>query len=129
MKRFLVAFLSYLILDFFWFQFSLPSYKKVVGDIQGNEIRSKNELNVEIQTRILPFLAYILLPIGLTIFVLNSKNNNVFYGALYGLVVYGIFNLTNRALFKNWSLNILVLDTLWGTIVSALTVFIVNYFL
>jgi len=120
MKRFLVAFLSYLILDFFWFQFSLPSYKKVVGDIQGVP---------EIQTRILPFLAYILLPLGLTIFVLNSKNNNVFYGALYGLVVYGIFNLTNRALFKNWSLNILVLDTLWGTIVSALTVFIVNYFL
>ena len=64
MKRFVVAFLSYLILDFCWFQFSLPSYKKVVGNIQGIP---------EIQTRILPFLAYILLPLGLTVFVLNFQ--------------------------------------------------------
>ena len=116
LKTFIIAFLSYLILDFFWFKFSLPSYNKVVGDIQGSPI----------QSRILPFLAYILLPLGLTLFVLNTKNNSIVYGALYGLIVYGIFNLTNRALFKNWNLNIMMVDTLWGVVVSSLTVFIVN---
>lgn len=36
-------------------------------------------------------------------------------GALYGLAVYGVFNFTNAAMFKDWSWAVLARDLSWGT--------------
>jgi len=35
-------------------------------------------------------------------------------GALYGLVLYGVFNLTTGAMFREWTFAIMARDTLWG---------------
>lgn len=43
-------------------------------------------------------------------------------GALYGLVLYGVFNLTMGAMFKEWTPAIMARDTAWGvTSLAALT--------
>jgi uncharacterized membrane protein len=36
-------------------------------------------------------------------------------GALYGLVLYGVFNATTGAMFDNWGWDVMVRDTAWGT--------------
>lgn len=36
-------------------------------------------------------------------------------GGLFGLVLYGVFNATNFAIFSNYSPTVAILDTLWGT--------------
>lgn len=112
-KYYLISLLSYLILDRFWFNFSLPSYNKVIQNIQ----------NQPMQFRPISLIAYLLLALGMTLFVLVPEKP-VIYGAVYGLIVYGIFNMTNLTLFKDWTLNISVIDTLWGIFVSFLTAFI-----
>ena len=45
----------------------------------------------------------------------------VAYGALYGLVLYGFYNFTNHAVFANWPINLVIIDTIWGTLLCAMT--------
>ena len=51
-------------------------------------------------------------------------------GALFGLVAYGTYDLTNLATIKGWSLKVTIIDLLWGGIltgtVSALTIWIMS---
>jgi uncharacterized membrane protein len=60
--------------------------------------------------------------IGLFIFVLpnitkeNALNDSLKYGGLFGLVIYGIFDFTNLALFKNYELSTAIFDVIWGSL-------------
>lgn len=53
-------------------------------------------------------------------------------GALFGLVAYATYDLTNHATMKDWPLVVTLLDIAWGSILtgvsSVIIVFIVNYF-
>lgn len=42
-----------------------------------------------------------------------------FSGALLGLMAYGAYDMTNYATLKNWPLAIVVVDIVWGMVVSA----------
>jgi len=42
-----------------------------------------------------------------------------------GIVIYAVFELTNLALFKNWHILSVLIDTLWGGILFGLTTGIV----
>jgi uncharacterized membrane protein len=41
------------------------------------------------------------------------------YGALFGLVAYGTYDLTNYATLRPWSLGLTVSDMVWGAVVTA----------
>jgi uncharacterized membrane protein len=43
----------------------------------------------------------------------------VLNGALLGLTGYGLYNLTNRALFEVWPLKLVVVDIAWGVDITA----------
>lgn len=118
----LITLVLYLILDMFWFQFSLPSYKKTVKGIQSSDMNVKY----------LGTVAWLFLAIGMVYFVLpnvKTRNDALRLGALYGFVVYGVFNGTNYAMFKNWDINISVIDTLWGIFVSSMVAYLSTFFL
>lgn len=70
-------------------------------------------------------LCYIFLVFGLNYFILNT-NKSVLDAFILGLIIYGVFESTNLALFKKWHLSIVVLDTLWGGILFALTTYIIK---
>lgn len=48
-------------------------------------------------------------------------------GSIYGLVVYGVYDLTNLAILANWTLKLTIVDILWGVFVNALGGFIITY--
>ncbi len=56
-----------------------------------------------------------------------SAGQAALYGMVYGLAVYGVFNFTNYVMFLNYSLGLVIRDTLWG--VTWLTVFSTLYWL
>jgi uncharacterized membrane protein len=61
----------------------------------------------------------------------NNKNKlwvAVKFGGLFGLVVYGIFNATNYAIFKGYNPWIAFQDTLWGTFVYSFVVYVTLVF-
>ena len=45
-----------------------------------------------------------------------------------GLVIYGVYETTNYAIFKNWTLSTVLLDTAWGAILLGLTTFLTYQF-
>jgi uncharacterized membrane protein len=73
-------------------------------------------------------MCYIFLIIGINYFIIGPKRS-LKDAFLLGLVIYGVFETTNMALFTNWSWLTVFMDTLWGGILFALTTFIVLHLL
>lgn len=75
---------------------------------------------------------YLLFISGLVLFVLlpamekNSWTHALLFGALFGLVCYATYDLTNLAVTKDWPLLVTIVDLLWGTILAS-SVSIVTY--
>lgn len=77
--------------------------------------------------RVAPALAfYLLYPIGVLIFAATpalksgSVTTALVYGALFGAFAYGTYDLTNFATLRNWTLQITLLDIVYGAVVSSL---------
>ncbi len=72
-------------------------------------------------------LFYLLFGAGLLAFVLRPALNDgtalwavLLWGAFFGLVAYGAYDLTNHATIPNWPLAVTVIDMAWGAGVSGL---------
>lgn len=70
-------------------------------------------------------VCYIFLITGLNYFIIKP-NRSIQDAFLLGLVIYGVYETTNYALFKDWTLFTVIVDTLWGGILFALTTYIVR---
>lgn len=70
---------------------------------------------------------YLIYSIGLFFFVVHPAlatgdwRNAAMMGALFGLVAYATYDLTNLAVVKGFPLDMAVVDMAWGATVSALT--------
>jgi len=66
-------------------------------------------------------LVYLLIPAGLVLFVRpllaeQTSLGQVFaWGALFGLVLYGVYDFTNLAVLDKWTLRVTLVDLAWGT--------------
>ncbi len=64
---------------------------------------------------------------GIQLFVLyrtpeaNSLWTIVLWGALFGGIVYAVYDLTNYAVLKDWTFTVTAVDILWGAFVCAMT--------
>jgi uncharacterized membrane protein len=67
---------------------------------------------------------YLLFVVGVLVFVVipgvedGSLRTTLLKGALFGLIAYGTYDLTNQATVKNWPLTITAVDMAWGTALS-----------
>ncbi len=68
---------------------------------------------------------YVFLVFGLNYFILNA-NKGIMDAFILGIVIYGVYETTNLALFKKWSINVAILDTIWGGVLFALTTYIIQ---
>jgi uncharacterized membrane protein len=88
------------------------------------EIQIADVQRVALQMRPLgAVLCYLLLVFGLYYFIVR-EHRPVFDAFLLGLVIYGVYETTSYALLKKWRWNIVLMDTLWGGVLFALTTFI-----
>lgn len=77
---------------------------------------------------------YLLFVLGMVVLVLNpaiekkSMMQAVMMGALFGLICYATYDLTNLATIKDWPLLVTIVDMIWGTVLSA-TVAGVSYWI
>jgi uncharacterized membrane protein len=103
-----------LALDFMYISATRNMFEIQIADVQ----------RVALQIRPLGgVLCYLLLVIGLYYFIVREQRP-VFDAFLLGLVIYGVYEGTTYALLKKWKWNIVLMDTLWGGILFALTTFI-----
>ena len=67
-------------------------------------------------------LVYALLGLGIALFVLPRAATAPLaagYGALFGLVVYGVYDFTNYSTLRQWPLTLALTDLAWGVVASA----------
>jgi uncharacterized membrane protein len=75
----------------------------------------------------LPAIAfYLLFVVGIVVFVVtpglkaDSLKTTVLLAALFGLITYATYDLTNLATIKNWPVLVTVVDMIWGIVLSVI---------
>lgn len=105
----------FILFDLVWFSVSLSTiYLPKFTEIQGSAPPFFSKIAGGL-------FAWILLALGINIFVLPKSNNlfeAILNGALFGFIVYGIYNGTSYVTLQKYDVNIMFPDLLWGTIVS-----------
>jgi uncharacterized membrane protein len=67
-------------------------------------------------------VVYVLLGSGIALFVMPralTVSLALGYGALFGLVVYGVYDFTNYSTLRQYPFALTLVDTAWGVVASA----------
>ncbi len=115
-KLYFIALPVFFALDMLWLGVLAKSfYAKQIGFLLKTEVNWVAALSF-----------YALFLAGLVVFVLTpalergSWMTALILGALFGLITYATYDLTNLATLKGWSLSVTLVDLLWGAVLSAL---------
>ncbi len=112
----LISAIVFTSIDFIYLNVMKNYFNKQIQDIQGSKIEF-NFLGA--------VLCYIFLIYGLNYFIIKPRKT-VSEAFLLGIVIYGVYETTNYALFKKWSMITVIIDTLWGGLLFATTTYIIN---
>ena len=100
------------LMDLVWLTVRYDYHEKLFQNVQ------KSKLTV----RWIPaMLIYVLLPIAIYIWAIQkakTASQAAMNGALVGFILYAFYDLTNYATLNGWTLDMLIVDILWGTILS-----------
>jgi uncharacterized membrane protein len=123
-KLFFVALASFFAIDMVWLVLVAKKfYQKHIGFLMRPDINW-----------IAAIIFYLMFIAGLVIFVISpavekhSWIHALLYGALFGLITYATYDLTNLATMKDWPVIVTIVDLIWGMVVSAL-VSVITYFI
>ena len=116
----LKALIAISILDYIYLKSTNNIFFKLVNTIQ------KSPLKLRIYPTI---VVYILIFLMWIIFIYNQKDKftfkkNIFRAFVLGMCTYGIYDFTNMAIFKDWTINVALMDTIWGGVLYSLTTLI-----
>jgi uncharacterized membrane protein len=113
---FLVSAILFVVIDFIYLNLIKNYFANQVKIVQGSPLQI-NLLGT--------VLCYIFLIFGLNYFIIKS-NKSAYEAFLLGILIYGVFETTNYALFSKWSILTVTMDTLWGGVLFAIVTFIIN---
>ena len=98
-------------------------YMTLIKDIFVSQIVSIQRVSMKVRMNG-AVLCYLFLIFGLYYFILKPQKK-VFDAFLFGIIIYGVYESTNYALFKKWSPLVLIIDTIWGGVLMGLTTYMV----
>ena len=121
LQQYILSALIFVLLDMAYFKVvAIPLFQRVVLNVQ------KEPLQFNLVGAV---VAYFILIFGLNFFILNAPRPvPLWHAFLLGVVIYGTYEGTNYALFKNWSPLAALIDTVWGGMLFALATFFVRRF-
>ncbi len=116
-KAYLGAFLAFMILDGTWLGVVAKGfYTRELGDRMRE---SPNMLAAGIFY--LTYVAGIVLLAVAPGIAAGAWKTAALYGAVLGFVAYGAYDLTNYATLEGWPLRVVVVDLVWGTLLTAVS--------
>jgi len=114
-----VTFILLILLDAFYFVFVGKYFDNQIKQIQGTPMK----INI-----ISFIMCYIFITFGLYYFIIKDKRP-IYEAFLFGLVIYAIYELTNKAIISNWKWLTVFIDSLWGGILFAIVTAIIYKFM
>ncbi len=113
---YLVTLVAFLIIDLIWLGLvARKFYREQIGFIMAPAVNWPAAI-----------IFYLLYIAGLLYFVTypaivrESIAYATYSGALFGLICYATYDLTNLATLKNWPLKVTLIDLVWGSVLSTL---------
>jgi uncharacterized membrane protein len=123
-KLYAIALPVFFVIDMLWLGFVATNfYRNQIGFLM------RDELNW-----VAAIIFYLLFIVGLVIFVIapafekKSWTDALLFGALFGLITYATYDLSNLATIKDWPLLVTIVDLVWGATLAA-SVSTVTYFI
>ena len=115
-KLLIISAIIFILMDSIYLTLIKKYFATQVKIIQGSPIK----INF-----IATLICYVILIFGINYFIIQPRRS-VKDAFLLGLVIYGVFETTNMALFTKWAWLTVLIDTLWGGILFAVTTSIVK---
>jgi uncharacterized membrane protein len=125
LKLFAATVVVFLAMDALWLGVLMKGfYSAELGDLARRE-------NGGLAPRWAPaILVYVLIPLGIVLFVRPAAGPSpvsaAAWGAVYGFIGYGIYDLTNRAVLERWSLRMTLVDLAWGSALCGFCAFVMR---
>ncbi len=123
-KLYFIALPVFLVIDMLWLGLVAKNfYAKQIGFLMKSDINYTAAI-----------IFYLLFVGGLVLFVISpaiekgSWLHALTYGALFGLITYATYDLTNLATIKDWPFLVTMVDLIWGTVLAA-SVSGISYFI
>ena len=118
MIKYIVSAIILVLLDSIYLNAIKDFFGKQVRKVQGSPLKINYTGAI---------LCYIILVLGINYFIIY-QNKSVLDAFLLGLLIYGVYETTNYALFSEWTMTAVIIDSIWGGILFALTTYITRYF-
>jgi len=128
--KYLIISVVLVFLDFIWISFNMVSYSNTILKIQKTELEPRIEHTIIAYIIILFSVIYVAIPF--TVLNIKAKDDasierkllkSLMYGGAVGFSIYGIYNFTSLAIYKDMDVSVGILDTLWGTTLYTLATF------
>ena len=113
---YLLTFIVFLMIDMLWLGVLAKNiYQKYLGSFLTDNVNWTAAI-----------IFYMIFVVGISIFSIYPAVNKgsvyhaILMGALFGFFTYATYDLTNLATLKGWPLPIVIIDIIWGSVLSAL---------
>lgn len=126
-KLFIISYPIFIILDIIWIGILMnDTYKHYLSPIAR---MSDGKLQAHWPASL---MVWALIVCGAIIFVLPKTHalglaHSFAWGALYGLILYGVYDLTNFAILAQWPLTITLIDIAWGMTVNGILLVLLRW--
>lgn len=110
-KSFLISTVVLVLLDSIYIYINKTAFENLVASVQ------RTVLQINLWGAIITYL----LLVGGLFYLIIRRNRPVEEAFALGIVIYGVFEGTNYAMFKRWSPTLAIMDTIWGGILMAAT--------
>jgi uncharacterized membrane protein len=131
--KYLIITVFLMVLDVAWITLNLSTYSSAIQKVQ------KSPMNLRNLRSEYAFIAYIIIIFSVLYVAIPFTTQNMkkgeddiatkllksfMYGGAVGFSIYGIYNFTSLAIYKDMDSSIGIIDTLWGTTLYTLTTFV-----
>lgn len=127
-KYIIVSFII-LVLDGIWIYNNLSMYSNAVKFVQKTNLIANYYYAAVAYILVLFASLYVAIPF--TKLHLKKQDGikeklykSLIYGGAVGFSIYGLYNFTSLSIYKDYPLSVGVIDTLWGTLLNTIVVFI-----
>jgi uncharacterized membrane protein len=128
LKVFLATTAVLFVIDYLWLGVLMSGFYKAelgsLGRMEGGALKPVIWAAV---------VVYVLIPLGIVLFALPRVQaespiaSALLWGFIFGVVLYGVYDMTNYALIANWPARMMAVDMVWGGVLCALGTLVASY--
>ena len=120
----IIAYAAALLIDGVWLRLASPLYLPAYAPFMQLDASGTTQINMAAG-----LMAWFFIVLGNYVFVTPMTYliwwKSAFWGFCFGVIIYGVYNTTNMAVFSQWSMMISMIDIVWGGVFNALIALVI----